>query len=167
MRKIITMVFLLILLQVAIFAEEKEKADHVERGKIHFKSGFYQLTPKHRQVEAKEQYVLAIREFKRAIAVNPDNEAAYRHLARVYAVQKKPAEAAVAYQKVIELNPSDVDTYVLAALALVESHQYDQAVKTLQTAKGYTEDKSALLKIDSYIAKIEAHRNGKEVSNVK
>lgn len=167
MKKIITIVFLLILLQPAIFAEEKEKTDHVERGKAHFKSGFYQLTPKHRQAEAAEQYVQAIKEFKQAIAVNPDDEAAYRSLARVYAVQEKPAEAAAAYLKVTELNPQDVDVYVLAALGLVESKQYDKAVKTLQAAKGYTEDKAALLKLDGYIAKIEAHRNAKEVSNVK
>jgi len=82
-------------------------------------------------------------------------------------VQKKPAEAAAAYLKVTELNPQDVDIYVLAALGLVESKQYDKAVKTLQMAKGYTEDKAALSKLDDYIAKIEAHRNGKEVSNVK
>jgi tetratricopeptide (TPR) repeat protein len=167
MKKIITIVFLLILLQPVIFAEEKERTDHLEKGKAHFKSGFYQLTPKHRQGEAEQQYAQAVREFKQAIAANPDNEAAYRQLARVYAVQKKPAEAAAAYQKVIELNPSDIDTYVLASLALVESHQYDHAVKTLQAAKGYTEDKEALLKIDAYIEKIRVHRNSKGVSNVK
>ena len=167
MKKIITIVSLLILLQPAVFGGEKEKTDHVEQGKAYFKSGFYQLTPKHRQAEAEQQYVQAIKEFKQAIAANPDDEAAHRHLARVYAVQKKPAKAAAAYQKVIALNPGDVDTYVLAALYLVESQQYDKAVKALQDAKGYTEDKAALLKIDSYIAKIEAHRKGKGVSNVK
>jgi len=167
MKKIIAIGFLLILLQAAISAGEKENTDHVERGKSHFKSGFYQLTPKHRQAEAEQQYVQAVQEFKKAITANPEDEAAYRNLARVYAVQKKPAEAAAAYLKVTELNPQDVDIYVLAALGLVESKQYDKAVKTLQTAKGYTEDKAALLKLDDYIAKIEAHRNGKEVSNVK
>jgi len=167
MKKIITIVSLLILLQPAVFAEEKEKTNHVERGKSHFKSGFYQLTPKHRKAEAEQQYVQAIQEFKKAIAANPNDELAHRHLARVYAVQKKPAEAAAAYQKVIALNPGDVDTYVLAALYLAESQQYDKAVKTLQDAKGYTEDKAALLKIDSYIVKIEVYRSGKEVSNVK
>jgi len=167
MKRIITIVFLLILLQPAIFAEEKEKTNHLEKGKAHFKSGFYQLAPKHRQPEAEQQYVQAIKEFKQAIVTNPDDEAAYRNLARVYAVQKKPAEAAAAYLKVTELNPQDVDAYVLAALGLVESKQYDKAVKTLQSAKGYTEDKAALSKLDGYIAKIEAHRNGKEVSNVK
>ncbi len=167
MKKIITIMSLLILLQSTIFADEKEKTDHIERGKDHFKSGFYQLTPQHRKAESEQQYVQAVKEFKKAIAANPNDEAAHRYLARVYAVQKKPAEAAAAYQKVITLNPGDVDTYVLAALYLVESQQYEKAVKTLQAAKAHTEDKTALLKIDSYIAKIEAYRSGKEVSNVK
>ncbi len=167
MKKIITIVFLLIWLPPVMCAEEKEKVDHVERGKAYFKSGFYQLTPKHRQIEAKEQYIQAVKELKQAIAANPDDEVAYRYLARVYAVQKKPAEAATAYQKVIALNPWDVDTYVLAALALVESQQYNRAVKTLQAAKEYTDDNMVLLKIDGYIAKIEGYRNSKEVSDVK
>ena len=167
MKEIINIVLCLILLQSAVWAEEKEKMDYVERGKAYFDTGFYQLTPKHRQVEAAQQYVLEIRELKKAIAANPDDEAAYRHLARVYVVQHHPAEAAAAYQKVIALNPRDIDTYVLAALALVEMQQYDKAIKMLQAAKGYTDDKTALLKIDSYIAKIEAQQNGKEVSDVK
>lgn len=167
MKEIINIVLCFILLQSAVWAEEKEKMDYVERGKAYFDTGFYHLTTKHRQVEAAQQYALAVREFKKAIAANPDDEVAYRHLARVYVVQHRPAEAAAAYQKVIALNPGDVTTYVPAALALVEMQQYDKAIKTLQAAKGYTDDKAALLKIDSYIAKIEAYQNGKEVSDVK
>ena len=167
MKKFITIVFLLLVLQPAIFAEEKEKADHVEQGKAHFKSAFYQLTPKHRKEEAAKQYALAIREFKKAIAANPDNEAAYRHLARLYMVQERSAEAAVAYQKVIALNPVDGDVYLRAASALYQSEQYREAIKTLQAAKGLTDDKFVLAKIDEYIATIEGRISAGEVSDAK
>lgn len=163
MKNVIKIIFLLLLCQPEIYAD----TDYIEQGKAHFKSGFYHLTPKQHLSEAKLQYVQAIKEFKQAIEVDPNNETAYRYLARIYAIQQRPAEAAEAYQKVITLNPWDVDTYVLAALALFESKQYDSAVKTLQVAKEYTGDKVIHLKIDSYISKIELHGSAKEVLNAK
>ena len=154
--KRITILLFLLLLQPAVWAEGKGEAGDVERGIAHFNTGFYQLTPKHRTAEAAREYALALREFK----------AAYRHLARLYEVQHRPAEAAAAYKRVIALNPGDVDVYLSAALALVESRQYDEAVATLRAAQGYTDDRGALQKIDGYIRKIETRRSG-EVSHAK
>ena len=164
--KRITILLFLLLLQPAVWAEGKGEAGDVERGIAHFNTGFYQLTPKHRTAEAAREYALALREFKGAIAADPQNEAAYRHLARLYEVQHRPAEAAAAYKRVIALNPGDVDVYLSAALALVESRQYDEAVATLRAAQGYTDDRGALQKIDGYIRKIETRRSG-EVSHAK
>ena len=167
MQKIIKTISFFIFLQQTMYADTKVETDYVEQGKAYFKKGFYQLTPKNRQAEAAQQYIQAVQKFKQAIAVNPDDEAAYRHLARVYAVHKKPEKAAAAYQKVIELNPWDVDTYVFAALALFESQQYEKAIKILQTAKDYTTDNAVRLKIDNYIEKIEAYYHSKDISDVK
>lgn len=167
MEKKRVMIILVLLLQTASFAEEKEKVDHIQMGISYFKSGFYKWTPKHRQSEAEQAYAKAIQEFKQAIAANPDDASAYRNLARVYSVQKKPKKAAAAYLDALSLDPWDVDTYVLAALALIESQQYSKAIQTLQTAKGYTDDKVILQKIDDYIMKIGTYRNNKEVSDAK
>jgi tetratricopeptide (TPR) repeat protein len=157
MKSAVLMLFLL-LLQPAAVAAGKAEAGDVERGRAHFEAGFYRLTPKHRAAEAAREYALAVRSFRQAIAADPENEAAYRHLARVYAVQRRPAEAAAAYKKVIALNPGDVDVYLFAALYLAESQRYGEAIKILWSAKGYTEDKAALRKIDGYIGKIEKRR---------
>jgi tetratricopeptide (TPR) repeat protein len=165
MKRIGLLVLFLLLLQPAVWAEGHAERSDVEQGRAHFETGFYRLTPKHRAAEAAREYALAIRAFKQAIAADPENEAAYRHLARVYEVQHRPAEAAAAYQKVIALNPGDVDVYLFASLALVESRQYDEAIETLQRARGYTDDTTALRKIDGYIMKIEKRRT--EVSDAK
>lgn len=164
MKKIIRIMLLLILMQPAVFAEE---ADHLAEGKAHFENGFYQLTPKHLQAKAAREYALAIREFNKAIVADPENVSAYRYLARVYSVQKNHAKAAEAYLKVITLDPKDINTYVLAALELIESQQLDKAIRTLQSAKELTDDKAVLQKLDSYIVKTEDFRNSKEVSDVK
>ncbi len=164
MKKIFIAILLLILLQPTVFAEE---TDHLEQGKAHFKNAFYRLTPKHRQAEAAQEYSQAIHEFKKVITAHPNNKDAYRYLGRVYSMQDRPAKAAEAYLKVIELDPQEVDTYVLAAVELIGSQQYDKAIQTLQAAKEHTGNKSVLQKIDVYINRIEVYRNEKEVSDVK
>jgi tetratricopeptide (TPR) repeat protein len=161
-----TIISLLLFLLLPLMAAGTGEPGDVERGKAHFETGFYRLTPEHRAAEAAREYALAVQAFKRAIAADPENEAAFRALARVYEVQQRPAEAAAAYKKVIALNPGDVDVYLFAALALAESRQYTEAIETLRAAKGYTGEEGALKKIDGYILKIETHMK-EEVSHAK
>jgi 23S rRNA A2030 N6-methylase RlmJ len=51
--------------------------------------------------------------------------------------------------------PSDIDAYVLTALAYTRVKQYEQAIERLTAAKGVTDDKAVLEKLDDYITRIE------------
>ena len=164
MRKKHTLLCLLVLIHTVTYAEDM---DHATQGMAHFKKAFYQFTPKHLQSEAALEYAQAIDEFKKAIIANPENVSAYRSLARVYSVQKNHTAAAAAYLKVIALDSRDTDAYVLAALELIESQEFDRAIKILQEAKESTEDEAALQKLDNYITSIKTLNSKRGIQNAK
>lgn len=128
---------------------------HNQKGLSHYKKGFYTLTPKHQKEEASKEYGLAVQEFKKALSVNPDYAEAHRNLARVYYVQKKFLKAAEHYKKLTNLDPYDIDSYVLTALAYAEAQKYSEAQEELENAKNMTADPVILKKLDGYIEKIE------------
>ncbi|MDB4442577.1 tetratricopeptide repeat protein [bacterium] len=134
------------------------KAYHNQKGLDHFKKGFYDLTPKKQKEEASTEYGLAIQEFNKALAVDPDYAAAHRNLARVYYVQKKFLQSAKHYKKLTELNPTDVDSYLYAASAYEKAKKYDEAIEQLEVAKSQTTSSEIIDKLDSYIEKIEQRR---------
>jgi tetratricopeptide (TPR) repeat protein len=128
---------------------------HNQKGLSHYKNGFYNLTPKHQKEEALKAYGLAIQEFKKALAVNPDYAEAHRNLARVYYVQKKYLKAAEHYKNLTNLDPYDIDAYILTALAYAEAKRYSEAKKELEIAKNMTADPMIHEKLNGYIEKIE------------
>lgn len=132
-----------------------DAAYHNKKGLSHFKKGFYELTPRQRKEEAAHQYGLAIQEFKKALVVNPDYAQAHRNLGRVYSVQGKFLKAATHYKKLTELDASDIDSYVLTALAYAEAGKYEDARAELETAKSMTTDKQILKKLDDYMEKLD------------
>ena len=131
------------------------EAYHNQKGLSHFKKGFYHFTPKHRAEEASQEYDRAIQEFKKALAINPANAETHRNLARVYYVQKKFLQAAEHYKKLTELDPYDIDSYVLTALAYAEAQRYAEARAQLEIAKNMTADLRIIEKLDSYLEKLD------------
>lgn len=137
-----------------------DAAYHNKQGLVHFEKGFYELTPHHRNEEAEQQYGLAIQEFKKALAIDPDYAQAHRNLGRVYFVQGKFLMAAKHYKKLTDLDPRDIDSYVLTALAYAEAGKYVDARARLETAKRMTTDEKILGKLDDYIKKLDEKEKG-------
>lgn len=135
---------------------------HNRQGMEYFKKGFYDHTPKHQDAEAEMNYGFAVKEFTAAIAQDPSSLEAHRNLARVYHVQKNFAGAAEEYKRVTELAPDDLDAYVNGALAFIELKRFDEAIQTLERAKGQTSDPKVLDTLDAYIVKVSAYQ-AKEV----
>ena len=131
---------------------------YLQKGVEYYNKGFYEFTPKGQQEEARQNYDLAVSEFKKAISINPGSEEAHRNLARVFYVQKNFAEAAKEYKKVTQLNPYDIDAHVVLALALTKMNKFDEAIAQLQNAKTRTTDEKILEKLNGYIQKLEANR---------
>ncbi|MBN1414528.1 MAG: tetratricopeptide repeat protein [Bacteroidales bacterium] len=137
---------------------EAYEAYYNELGLDHFNKGYYDALPKNKKDEASLYFEKAITAFKTAIAINKDCIQSHKNLGRVYYVQKKFIEAAEQYQKVTELNPSDIDAYVITALAYTRINRYDKAIEQLKIAKSFSSDKAVIQKIDDYINKIEQEK---------
>jgi tetratricopeptide (TPR) repeat protein len=137
--------------------------DHNQRGMEYFNKGFYDHSPKQQAVEAERNYGLALKEFLAAISADPLHPEAHKNLARLYYLKKNFDNAALMYQRVTELDPGDLDTYVNLALALIELKRFNEAVQALEKAKTQTSDPKALEKLDTYISRILAHQ-AKEVN---
>ena len=124
----------------------------------YYKKGFYEFTPKRQLDEARQNYEMAVSEFKKAISVNSGSEEAHRNLARVYYVQENFEEAAKEYQKVTQLNPYNIDAHVVLALTLTKLNKFEDAIAQLQNAKAWTTDEKVLEKLNGYIQKLESNR---------
>ena len=138
-----------------------DEAYHNQKGLSHFKKGFYSLTPQHRKEEASQEYGLAIKEFQKAITLNKKSVQAHRNLARVYDVQKRYLEAAEEYKQVTDLEPMDIDTYVLTALAYTQIQRYDEAIEQLEIAKTFATDEAVIDKLSEYIEKVEQEKESR------
>lgn len=136
-----------------------EEALHNQQGLAHFNKAFYELIPHQKKEEAAKEFGLAVQEFQKALAINPDFPQAHRNLARVYYLQKKYEQAAKHYKKLTELNPSDIDSYVLAASAYAEAGNFAEARTELETAKTMTDDEQILKKLDGYLGKLDKKTN--------
>ena len=134
---------------------QKDAEYYVEEGMDLFKKAYYEDLPNGKRKEAADNFERAAVAFKRAIAIKKDSVQARRHLARVYYVQKRYLAAAEQYREVTILNPSDIDTHVITALAYTKAQRYAEAIEQLMTAKAWTRDKAVIQKLDGYIKKIE------------
>jgi tetratricopeptide (TPR) repeat protein len=136
-----------------------EEALHNQQGLAHFNKAFYDLLPHQKKEEAAREFGLAVQEFQKALALNPDFPQAHRNLARVYYLQKKYSQAAKHYERLTELNPSDIDSYVQAASAYAEAGNFAEARAQLEAAKTMTEDEHILKKLDGYLEKLDEKTN--------
>jgi tetratricopeptide (TPR) repeat protein len=81
---------------------------------------------------AKHDYALAAESFREAVKLTPDDPAAHYGLARSYA-SSAPDEAAAALAKALDLNPRHADSLLLVAGRLIDSEQYGEARKVLDS----------------------------------
>ena len=137
---------------------DKDEVYYNQLGLNYFKEGFYNLMPKGRKEEAMERYEQAMREFKKAIALNENHVEAHLNLARVYSVQKRFAEAAEVYRKVTQLTPQDINIYVKLAIVYGRMNKYCEAKEQLEKAKTFTTHKVVVNHLDSFIQKLEEER---------
>jgi tetratricopeptide (TPR) repeat protein len=134
--------------------QAREQATHLQRGRANFEKGFYEFLPKGRKSEAEQAFAAAIREFKLALADDPNSIDAHRGIARIYTVRGNHVEAAKHYRRLTELDPFDLDSYAQAAVALAELGRFAEARTELEKAKGRTVDPSSLAMLDGFLQKL-------------
>jgi Tfp pilus assembly protein PilF len=135
--------------------DEARPQTHLQRGLAGFERGFYELLPKGRRAEADAAFAAAVLELEQALEAEPGNAQANRTLARIHSVRKEPLAAADHYRRLTEIDPFDLDSYVLAALSLGEAGRFGEARTELERAKGRTADARALALLDGYLAKLD------------
>jgi tetratricopeptide (TPR) repeat protein len=165
MSKLISVLLTAILISacgvVAPFAAEESvsglagEAYHNQTGMAHFEKGFSELTPQHKKQEAEQEFELAIEEFQKALTINQAFSEAHKNLARLYYVQKKFLKAATHYEKVTELNPNDIDSYVLASLSYAQAQRFAKARELLESAKSVAPDPQVVNKLNEYHKKLD------------
>ena len=74
-----------------------------------------------------------IAQFENMASADPDNEMAHFSLGNAYLQAERAAEAAVSFERCIELNPDMSKAYELAGAALVKAGWSDRAVEVLNT----------------------------------
>ncbi len=134
------------------------QSERVRQGVSHFEKAFYQLAPQKREAEADHEYDQAIAAFRAELATQPSSATAHAYLARIYFLRGQFPEAAAHYDKLTELDPRNIDAYVLAALAFAEHGQLQEARDRLITAKTQTADPEVVRRLDGYLAKLPTPR---------
>jgi tetratricopeptide (TPR) repeat protein len=76
----------------------------------------------------RQNYEPAIREFKRAIEINPSYSPAYNSLGYAYRPVGNNADAEVAFKKYIELVPNDPNPYDSYAELLMKTGRFDESI---------------------------------------
>ena len=126
-----------------------------EQGLSLFNQGYYTSLPQGRPQEADQLFEQAIAEFKRSIAINGTYADAHRNLARVYYVQKRFAEAALEYERLVELTPDDVDVYVKLATTYTKLDKHSEAVDILENAKEAANDERVVILLNEFIQRLQ------------
>jgi len=76
----------------------------------------------------------AIKDFDKAIELNPDDAETYYNRGVAYAKLNKYEQAIKDYEKAIELNPDDAKAYYNRGLAYAELNKYEQAIEDYDKA---------------------------------
>jgi tetratricopeptide (TPR) repeat protein len=74
-----------------------------------------------------QRYDAAIKEFKRAVGLNPESIDAYIIMGRTYSLVGQSTEAIDAFQKAVKVDPTSVDARTYLAGALVGEQRYGEA----------------------------------------
>lgn len=76
----------------------------------------------------------AVKAYKKIIAKNPKDDAAYYNLGRSYNKLNEDEEAAKALKQAVKLNPDDTEYQTMLGEALINLAQYDEAISALKKA---------------------------------
>ncbi len=134
---------------------QSQQSERMRSGVQHFERAFYELTPKKLDAEAAREFDQAIAEFEAEAVDRPSSAAAHSYLGRIYSLRKDYKKAAAHYDRLTVIEPSNVDAYVLAALAFVEDGQVSEARARLEAAKRVTSDPDVLGRLAGYISKLD------------
>jgi len=134
------------------------QSERVRLGVGHFERAFYQLVPQKRDAEATREFDLAVEQFEGELAAHPASIDAHAYLAKIFAVRKEFGKAAAHYDRLIELEPLNVDLYVLAALAYIDNMQVTEARARLVAAKDRTSDPAVVAKLTEYLSKLDQRK---------
>ena len=131
------------------------QSERIRQGVSHFERAFYELTPQKREREAAQEFDQAIAQFELELKQQPASAVAHRYLGRIFSLRKDYRKSAQHYDRLSEIEPSNVDACVLAALSYAEAGDVTEARLRLAEARLRTSDPVALAKIAEYMAKLD------------
>jgi len=79
---------------------------------------------------AKKEYEKAIELFKKAIEINPQNDAAYTYIGIAHKNKEEYSQAIEAYKKAIDINPKSDNAYYNMGFTYEFQKEYKQAIKS-------------------------------------
>ncbi len=129
--------FFLIALMVFIFPAitpcfADDALDHFQKGNIYSKEGKYQP---------------AIKEFRKAIKINPKIADYHYNLANMLFALDKVKEAIIEYKKAVSLNPLDSDYYRNLGIAYIATREINKAEEILTDLKKMNAGKAKQLEL--------------------
>jgi cytochrome c-type biogenesis protein CcmH/NrfG len=142
------------LLSAAGICEAQSPEALEQSGKLHFREAYFKAIPANDHARAAREFALAERDLKKALTKRPARISLYRHLGRTYFVQQKYAEAADAYQKAIDLSPSQKPIYLQLASAQEMGGNPEEAIRTLYQLRRLENDLQAIEIIDGFIQQL-------------
>ena len=132
----------------------KDEKYYHELGLKLYYDGFYELLPKGKVAEAKQKFEQAADAFKEAVLINDKFIDSHKYLAKIYAMQENYLKAIDEHLKVIELDPDNLDNYLLLASVYVRTKRFNEAEKVMEHAKTKTKDPMAIQRVNELIKNI-------------
>ena len=157
MKKITIALCLTVFCTLGIIAgSSAQTAEYLDRtGLEHFRTAFYELTPKKDTVGASREYELAEKAFLEAIRQAPDRVEPYLHLGRTYFVQKKYQAAAGLYRQALKMAPERREIYLQLASSLEMAQNYQQAIEVLVKLRYEEPNQESVRLLDGFIHRLE------------
>jgi len=140
--------------------KQPEGQPYYDEGMALFQEGFYDLMPRGKLDEANKKFEEAEKAFQQAVSLDGDSVEFRRQLARVHVLRQNYSAAAAEFLKTIELEPENMDNYLILSSVYTRMKRYGDARKTLEHAKTLSEDSAAIEMINKLIKEIRAKELG-------
>jgi tetratricopeptide (TPR) repeat protein len=136
--------------------KQPEGQTNYDEGMALFQEGFYDLMPRGKLDEANRKFEQAEKAFRQAVFLNKNSVEFRRQLARVLVLRQNYSAAADEFQKTIELEPGNIDNYLILSSVYTRMKRYGDARKTLEHAKTLSKDTDTVEMINNLIKEIRA-----------
>jgi len=137
-----------------------QSIDELEQsGLNHFREAYYKAAPKNEHARAAQEFSLAERAFKKALAMQPERVSLYLHLGRTYYAQKKYPQAVHILRQALEIAPDHQQACLMLAGALEMNEDYDGAIAILNQLREHETNPRALQILDGFIQKLDAKKS--------